>query len=184
MNILIIIGNPKQASLSHSIANAIVDGDKNTNNFRQIDLSETSISFTKIPGTTKDCSYILKAQEDITWAQKIIFIFPIWWSLFPAVLKGFIDEVFLPDFAFKYEEGKLFPQGLLKGKSAHIITTSDSPNFYRRFILGDPAVKALKRDTLAFCGFQKIKVTRIPNIRSKNKSEIENELDKIKKLPI
>ncbi len=33
-------------------------------------------------------------RELITWADHLIFIFPIWWSGMPAILKGFIDRVF------------------------------------------------------------------------------------------
>ena len=40
-----------------------------------------------------------KYRDLITWADHLIFIFPIWWSGMPAILKGFIDRVFAADFA-------------------------------------------------------------------------------------
>ena len=35
-----------------------------------------------------------KYRDLITWADHLIFIFPIWWSGMPAILKSFIDRVF------------------------------------------------------------------------------------------
>ena len=37
-------------------------------------------------------------------ADVLIFAFPIWWGIMPAILKGFIDKVFLKDFAYIYTE--------------------------------------------------------------------------------
>jgi NAD(P)H dehydrogenase (quinone) len=44
---------------------------------------------------------LLEAQKKIIWCDHIMLIYPIWWGSMPAVLKGFFDRVFLPDFAFK-----------------------------------------------------------------------------------
>ena len=45
-----------------------------------------------------------KYRDLITWADHLIFIFPIWWSGMPAILKGFIDRVFVADFAYSYKK--------------------------------------------------------------------------------
>ena len=74
-----------------------------------------------------------KIQEKITWADELIFIFPIWWWDAPAILKNFIDCNFTAGFAFKYVDGK--PNGLLKGKSAHVIATSWAPSFLYKIVL-------------------------------------------------
>jgi putative NADPH-quinone reductase len=56
---------------------------------------------------------LLQAQADITWAEHLTFVYPIWWGGIPALMKGFLDRIFLPGFAFKYREGKAFPDKLL-----------------------------------------------------------------------
>ena len=38
-----------------------------------------------------------EAQELIAWADHLVFVYPNWWGGMPALLKGFIDRVFLPD---------------------------------------------------------------------------------------
>lgn len=64
----------------------------------------------------------IAAQQDrVTRAEGLAFIFPIWWSAMPALLKGWIDKVFSLGFAYTFgEEG---PQGLLKHRKALLITT-------------------------------------------------------------
>jgi NAD(P)H dehydrogenase (quinone) len=43
-------------------------------------------------------------QQKITWADELIFVFPIWWGSMPAVMKNWIDVNFLGGFAFRYLE--------------------------------------------------------------------------------
>lgn len=61
----------------------------------------------------------------IAWADHIILQFPLWWFSTPAILKGWLDRVLVKGFA--YDAGKVFQDGLLKGKSASFIVTTQSP---------------------------------------------------------
>lgn len=61
----------------------------------------------------------------ISWADHIIFQFPLWWFSTPAILKGWLDRVLVKGFA--YDTGKVFSQGLLKGKTASLVVTTQSP---------------------------------------------------------
>jgi len=61
----------------------------------------------------------------ITWADHIIFQFPLWWFSTPAILKGWFDRVLVKGFA--YDAGKIFNDGLLKGKTASLVVTTQSP---------------------------------------------------------
>ena len=70
---------------------------------------------------------LLSAQSDILWATHLVFVFPIWWGGIPALMKGFLDRIFLPGFAFKYRAGKTFPDKLLQGRTAHLLVTLDTP---------------------------------------------------------
>lgn len=63
--------------------------------------------------------------EKISWADYIIFQFPLWWFSVPAILKGWLDRVLVKGFA--YDTGKIFSNGLLKEKSASVIVTTQSP---------------------------------------------------------
>jgi NAD(P)H dehydrogenase (quinone) len=59
---------------------------------------------------------VLEQQALMHAAEKIIFVYPIWWYDAPAILKGWFDRIFTYGFAFHVTaEG---PQGLLHGKKA------------------------------------------------------------------
>ena len=97
------------------------------------------------------------AQEQIRWAQYLAFVYPVWWGSVPAVIKGFQDRVFLPGFAFKYRPGKRFPEQRLRGRSAHIVATMDTPPWYFRWIYRAPGLRQMKTNTLEFCGIRPVK---------------------------
>ena len=61
---------------------------------------------------------LLAAQQAISWAEHLVFAYPIWWGGMPALLKGFIDRVFLPGIAFAYEGDGHFPKKLFEGRRA------------------------------------------------------------------
>ncbi|MEY3447044.1 MAG: hypothetical protein RIR45_1799, partial [Pseudomonadota bacterium] len=51
-------------------------------------------------------STLVQAQADIGWAQHIVLFFPLWLGDMPAVLKGFLEQVARPGFAFHQEGDK------------------------------------------------------------------------------
>ena len=97
------------------------------------------------------------AQELILWADHLAIAYPVWWGSVPALLKGFLDRIMLPGFAFKYRQGKAFPDKLLTGRSAHLLVTMDTPPWYFRLVYRAPAIHQMKKTTLAFCGVSPIK---------------------------
>lgn len=77
---------------------------------------------------------VLKYQKIIEESDYIFFIYPEWWGSLPALLKGWIDRVLIPGFAYDYtgnvkEEMKHHP--LLKGKRASVIITSNDEKISR-----------------------------------------------------
>ncbi|BBU44737.1 NAD(P)H-dependent oxidoreductase [Pseudomonas monteilii] len=100
---------------------------------------------------------LLRAQADITWAEHLAFIYPIWWGGIPALMKGFFDRVFLPGFAFRYRAGKAFPEQLLKGRTAHLLVTMDTPPWYYRWVYRMPGLHQVRKTTLQFCGIRPLR---------------------------
>src|SRR5690606_6540435 len=56
---------------------------------------------------------LLDSLEKIKWADHLVWVYPVWWASLPAILKGFIDRLFLPGFAFQKRENSLLADGLL-----------------------------------------------------------------------
>src|SRR5690606_13363363 len=102
---------------------------------------------------------LLDSLEKIKWADHLVWVYPVWWASLPAILKGFIDRLFLPGFAFQKRENSLLADGLLKGKTARIISTLDQPDWFYRIINHRPSYWAMQRNTLYFCGVRNIKAT-------------------------
>ena len=96
---------------------------------------------------------VRREQEYVTWADCITFIYPIWWTGLPAMMKGYIDRVFSYGFAYCYEQG--VQKGLLRGKQALIINTHGKSHEEYRTIGMDQAL-SLTSDygIFAYCGFE------------------------------
>ena len=102
---------------------------------------------------------LLRAQGLIEAGTHVCLVTPLWWGSVPALLKGFFDRILQRGWAFRYLPNGS-PLGLLAGRSARVLLTTDSPGWYLRLLQGDPTVKQLVRSTLRFCGFKPVRVTR------------------------
>lgn len=111
-------------------------------------------------------SDLIKAQELIRWADHLVFVYPIWWGTVPAALKGFIDRVFLPGFAFQSRPNSNLWDKLLTGKSARLIVTMDSPSWYNRLVYRQAGHRVMKRATLQYCGVNPVKITELCQVKS------------------
>jgi putative NADPH-quinone reductase len=126
---------------------------------------------------------LLTAQQDILWANHLVFTFPIWWGVPPALLKGFIDRVFHPSFAFKYTAAaSKFPRRLLAGRSARLICTMDSPTWYYRLFMGAPGLRMMKRSLLHFCGVSPVRASPIGSVRFSTPARRESWLEDMRRL--
>jgi putative NADPH-quinone reductase len=101
-------------------------------------------------------------QKKIKWAEHLVWFYPDWWGSMPAILKGLIDRMFLPAFGFKYHsEGLALPEKLLKGRTARLVVTMDSPPWYYRWVMGAPGYKQMRRVVLGFCGIRPVRITSV-----------------------
>ncbi len=98
-----------------------------------------------------------KFQEDIRWADHLVFLYPNWWSTMPALLKGLIDRAWLPGFAFRFHKTDAWWDSLLKGKSGRIIILANTHPWVNWFFFGE-FTNELARATLAFSGVRPISV--------------------------
>lgn len=96
---------------------------------------------------------LLRAQQDIQWAEHLVSVYPTWWGTYPALLKGFLDRVLTPGFAFRHVTHDRWDK-LLSGRTADLITTMDTPPLIYRFIYRAPGQQALARATLGYCGIR------------------------------
>ena len=105
------------------------------------------------------------AQDRIGWAEHLVFIYPLWLGTMPALLKGFLEQVYRPGFAFEARPGQRWARGL-RGRSARIVVTMGMPAFVYRWYFGAHSLKSLERNVLRFVGIKPVRTTVIGSVES------------------
>lgn len=161
MNVLVILGHPRTDSLCGALADAFGKGAIEAGAaVRRLDLATLDFDpdvHTPSPNQQAFEADLLTARDLIRWAEHLVFVYPTWWGTMPALLKGFLDRVLTPDFAFRTCEGGTGYQGLLGGRSAQLITTMDTPPLIHRLVYRQPGRNAMARATLGFCGVRPVR---------------------------
>ena len=168
--VLIINGHPDKESFCFALAESYKKGALEAGaDLKEIVIGDLQFSLNLQFGYRKRTELegdLVEAWNKIKWADHIVWVYPVWWGGFPAIMKGFIDRLFLPGFAFRKKEGSLIHwDKLLSGKSARIISTLDQPVWYYWLINRQPSNNAMKKLVLQFCGIGPVKTTTFGPIR-------------------
>ncbi len=160
-NVLVILGHPRAESFCGALAEAFCQGASASGvQLRRLDLSRLDFDpdvHTPSPNDQPLELDLCRARELFLWADHLVFVYPTWWGTAPALLKGFLDRLMAPGFAFKTCAGGTGYQGLLQGRSAQLITTMDTPPLVHRLLYRQPGKNALARATLGFCGIRPVR---------------------------
>jgi putative NADPH-quinone reductase len=163
MNILIVLAHPNQKSFNHAIAHRvsaalkrlhhnILFHDLYAEKFNPV-VSTDDLDKNRVPD-----SRLRVYCDELQEADGIIFVHPNWWGAPPAMLKGWIDRVFRPGVAYKFDpgdNGEGVPRGLLAGKAALVFTTSNTLEAREKAVFGDPLELLWKKCVFELCGIQK-----------------------------
>ena len=144
--IAIIQGHPDPLGghFCHALAEAYARGaGESGHDVRHIDVARLEFPFLRSRADQHDATpeVIAQAQRIIAVSDHIVMLFPIWNGGTPAVLRGFLEQVFRPAFVFPdFRPGEhlgffsYFTQKkALTGKSARIIATMQMPGFFYRW---------------------------------------------------
>lgn len=101
---------------------------------------------------------IRETQDAIRRASHLVIVYPLWLGAMPALLKGFFEQVFRPDFAFD-EKDTRWPKPMLTGRSARVIVTMGMPALAYRWYYGAHSLKSLERNILRFVGIKPVRRT-------------------------
>ncbi|MEL6306066.1 MAG: NAD(P)H-dependent oxidoreductase [Bacteroidota bacterium] len=169
MKILIINGHPDKESFNQALFEAYKRGvEKSNAEIREIKIGELQFNPNLQFGYRKRTELepdLLDAQEKLKWADHLVWFYPIWWGSVPAIMKGFLDRVLLPGFAFQKREGSVWWDKYFTGKTARLICTMDQPAWYYRLVNRSPSHTAMKKLTMQFIGVKSVKITSIGPIR-------------------
>jgi putative NADPH-quinone reductase len=155
MKILLILGHQRPGSFCHALAAAateelhaeghqVIAHDLYQEHFDPI-LPESEIA----KGAALD-PVVQRHCREVADADGFVVVHPNWWGQPPAVLKGWLDRVFRQGVV--YEFGPQGVVGLLKGKRAVVLTTSNTPRDDELRLFGDPLENLWKTCVFNFCG--------------------------------
>jgi putative NADPH-quinone reductase len=82
-------------------------------------------------------------------AEALVMVFPVWNFGYPAILKGFLDRVFLPGVSFRLEDGKVRPN-LTHIRKLAAVTTYGGTRM-RALLVGDPPRRCVTRAVWHVC---------------------------------
>jgi 1,4-dihydroxy-2-naphthoate polyprenyltransferase len=180
VNVVVILGHPRPSSLCAALADAYADGACAAGVMvRRIDLGTLDFDPDLHAVSPRDQTLepdLECARALIEWADHLVFVFPAWWGVGPARLKGFLDRVLLPGFAFREQANGGF-EGLLGGRTAHLITTMDMPPWVYRFIYRANGHHAMKRSALGFCGIKTTRILSLGPVKDSDAAQRQNWLD-------
>jgi len=170
--ILIIDGHPdkRPERFIHALAHAYGDGARSAAHevqtialgvldfplLRQAEDFQSGV----VPEAARAC------QESISWAEHVVILFPLWHGSLPALLKGFLEQVFRPGYAYGPAQARHLPRKLLAGRSARLIVTLGMPAPIFRWYFGAHGLKSLRRSILEFCGIKPVRTTLIGGVEA------------------
>ncbi len=185
MKVLIVYAHPYEDSFNHAILESTIQGLKCAGHeYSLIDLNEEGFN----PVLTKDELKVYPAGDfldsnvgeylaNIKDAEHLVFIFPIWWGGVPAVLKGFFDKVFLKNETYEFKG--MFPVGKLKGRSATVISTMNSPKVFYNWYAKSPIKRTVINGTLKLCGIKPVKWIEFSKVLSISQQKRDRMLNRI-----
>ena len=168
--ILIIQGHPDTGSphFCHALAQAYADGALAAGH----EVRTLAIGTLDFPLLRSQADWelgplpaiLMPAQADIAWANHLVLLFPLWLGDMPALVKGFLEQVARPGFAFKAAGSNPFAHKALAGRSARIVVTMGMPALLYRWYFRAHSVKSLERNILGFVGIAPIEHTLIGGV--------------------
>ncbi len=190
--ILILQGHPDASAphLGHALAAAYAEGARGAGHevhvveIAKLDFpllrSQQEWEHTALPAGLQ------AAQDEIAWAQHLVILFPLWLGDMPALVKGFLEQVARPGFAFKGDAAERASNPFifkgLKGRSARIIVTMGMPALVYRWYFRARGVGLLKRNILGFVGISPVRDTLVGMVDKLGEAGVRKWQDKLRAL--
>lgn len=164
MKVVLVFNHPYEGSFCNAILNAVKSGLAQGNH--EIDLIHLDQDNFNPVMTAADLKgfrdkqpvdpKVIEYSNRIKSADHLVFIFPIWWELMPAMTKGFIDKVIFPGVAYDYtNKNNTRMKPLWENlKGVTLITTMNTPQWLYLLLFGNAIKKAMIAGTFWKIGFK------------------------------
>lgn len=186
MNVLIVYTHPNHHSLNYAFLQEIIRGCKenpHVTNITVLDLYEEQFDPVLVFNKTKrrrdmhQDPRLAKYRKQLQEADKLVLVYPIWWGRPPAMLLGYIDQLFASGFAYR-DDGRLLPEGLLRGKSVVCVSTMKGPTHYPLLWLHNAHKVLMKKALFQYVGIRRVKFFEFGGMEKPNGGQ-EKKLNRV-----
>ena len=160
MKALVVYCHPKESSFTAAIRDQVVAKLRERHaDVRVSDLYQrgfpailTAEELETYEDSAKNTEPVATDVDDLTWCDTLIFVYPTWWYGLPAMLKGWLDRVFVPEIAFLMPtpERKTIAPGLSQITRLGVFTTCGASRWLT-FLVGAPGKRTLFRGIGFLC---------------------------------
>jgi len=172
VRIVIVQGHRGRAAwhFGHALADAYADGAANAGH--EVERIEVVALDFPLLRSQHDWQHgalppsLAAAQAAIGRAGHLALFFPLWLGDMPALLKGFLEQVARPGFAFKAGAADPFAAKGLTGRTARLVVTMGMPALVYRYWFRAHSVKSLERNVLGFVGIAPVRETLVGSVEA------------------
>jgi NAD(P)H dehydrogenase (quinone) len=160
MRALVIYCHPHAASFTAAVRDVVLDKlrgagaeirvqDLYAENFKPVLTEGEWLGYLDSPD---NCAPVAREVDDLRWCDTLIFVYPTWWYGLPAMIKGWLDRVMLPDVAFLMPDGvnKTIRPGLQHITRLGVFTTCGASRWLT-WLVGAPGKRTLLRGVRILC---------------------------------
>ena len=160
MNVLVVLAHPDRRSFNHAIAEAATRALCDAGHrvvFHDLCREQfpPDLPPQEIPDGGPLPPLVAQHCRELSGSDGVVLVHPNWWGQPPAILKGWVDRVFRPGVAYRFEEadgGEGVPIGLLAARAAIVFNTSNTPPERERAVFQDPLETIWKNCIFGLCG--------------------------------
>jgi NAD(P)H dehydrogenase (quinone) len=189
MHIYVIYAHPSTSSFTYEVLNSFLHGIKELGNTFEIgDLYEMNFECKlDIDQYTREMSWtasipvpndVKKEQKKIQRADAIAFIYPVWWSDCPGILKGWFDRVWTNGYAYLYDENAGRKSSIKPKKALVICTAGHNVEYLEETGIAQSMRCIMLKDRLNNVGFTDVKMEILGGMSSKSKLTKKSNLEK------
>lgn len=161
MRILVVYCHPLEGSFNAAVRDRVLKGLEAANHdVRLFDLY--GMGFDPVltaqgradyhtPGKNEE--QVAEHLEALRWCEGLVFVYPTWWYGPPAMLKGWLERVWVPYATFQMPEpGKPIGRVLTNIRLIAAVSTLGAPWWWWKVGMGEPGRRILLRGLSVLCG--------------------------------
>ena len=158
MRVLVLYAHPVETSFGAALHERVVriltarghdvdDCDLYAEKFDPVMSREERIEYHAVSVNRRNVGHYV---DRLLAADALVFSFPVWNMGFPAILKGFVDKVFLPGVSFSLKENGDYVASLRNIKRLGVVCTYGGGRLLT-ILMGDPPRRFLTRSMRGIC---------------------------------